>query len=164
MSQVSLGLTVTAAQATIGYQEFTAELCLPQASLPPDLTLRVFAGGIPALSGESFLIDNIEVFPSDVAQNPSLVRCSGTEEPEAYDGVTGIMCIAENNGQGIRAAFTIRNNLYFVKERSMYVTASDGINEPALWQVEELPGDVSSLPLGSWNRGARRALERRRRA
>ncbi|MFZ0977902.1 MAG: hypothetical protein WAN23_00750, partial [Candidatus Acidiferrales bacterium] len=98
MSQVGLGLTVTAAQATIGYEEFTAELCPPQASLPPDLTLRVFAGLTPAPSGESFLVDNIEIFPTDVAQNPSLVRCSGTEEPEAYDGVTGIMSIAENNG------------------------------------------------------------------
>lgn len=144
MSQVGLGLTVTAAQATIGYEEFTAELCPPQASLPPDLTLRVFAGLTPAPSGESFLVDNIEIFPTDVAQNPSLVRCSGTEEPEAYDGVTGIMSIAENNGQGIRAAFTIRNNLYFVKERSMYVTANDGINEPALWQVEEVSNQVGT--------------------
>jgi len=72
------------------------------------------------------------------------VRCSGTEEPEAYDGVTGIMSIAENNGQGIRAAFTIRNNLYFVKERSMYVTADDGVNEPALWQVEEVSNQVGT--------------------
>ena len=66
------------------------------------------------------------------------MRASGTETPEAYDGITGIMSIAENNGQGIRAAFTLRNNLYFVKERSMYVTATDGVNEPALWQVEEV--------------------------
>ena len=144
MSQVGLGLSVTAAQATTSYQEFVAELCPPQASLPSDLTLRVYADGIPAPSGESFLIDNIEVFPTDTAQNPSLVRCSGTEEPEAYDGVTGIMSIAENNGQGIRAAFTIRNNFYFVKERSTYVTADDGVNEPALWQVEEVSNQVGT--------------------
>ena len=78
---------------------------------------------LPAPSGESFLVDNIEIFPTNAAQNASLVRASATEEPESYDGVSGIMSIAENNGQGIRAAFTLRNNLYFVKERSMYVTA-----------------------------------------
>ena len=72
------------------------------------------------------------------------MRASGTEEPEAYDGVSGIMSIAENNGQGIRAAFTLRNNLYFVKERSMYVTATDGVNEPALWQVEEVSNQVGT--------------------
>ena len=54
------------------------------------------------------------------------------------------MSIAENNGQGIRAAFTLRNNLYFVKERSMYVTATDGVNEPALWQVEEVSNQVGT--------------------
>ncbi|HEX4076025.1 MAG TPA: hypothetical protein VHX49_11550, partial [Candidatus Acidoferrales bacterium] len=144
MSQIGLGLSVTAGQATTDYQEFIAELCPPQGSVPSDITLRAYADGIPAPSGESFLIDNIEVFPTNVAQNPSLVRCSGTEEPEAYDGVTGIMSIAENNGQGIRAAFTIRNNLYFVKERSMYVTADDGVNEPALWQVEEVSNQVGT--------------------
>jgi hypothetical protein len=144
MSQVGLGLSVTAAQATTVYQEITAELCPPQASLPSDLTLRVYADGTPAPSGESFLIDNIEVFPTNAAQNPSLVRASGTEEPEAYDGVTGIMSVAENNGQGIRAAFALRNNLYFVKERSMYVTANDGVNEPALWQVEEVSNQVGT--------------------
>ncbi|MFY9690032.1 MAG: hypothetical protein WAJ86_08860, partial [Candidatus Acidiferrales bacterium] len=144
MGQVGLGLSVSAAQATTNYQEFIVELCPPQGSLPSDLTLRVYTDGVAAPSGESFLIDNIEIFPTNVAQNPSLVRCSGTEEPEAYDGVTGIMSIAENNGQGIRAAFTIRNNLYFVKERSMYVTADDGVNEPALWQVEEVSNQVGT--------------------
>jgi hypothetical protein len=95
-------------------------------------------------SGESFLVDNIEIFPTNAAQNSSLVRASGMDEPEAYDGVTGVMSIAENNGQGIRAAFTLRNNLYFVKERSLYVTATDGVNEPALWQVEEVSNQVGT--------------------
>lgn len=58
--------------------------------------------------------------------------------------MTGIQSIAGNNGQGIRAAFTLRNNLYFVKERSLYMTATDGVNEPALWQVEEVSNNVGS--------------------
>ncbi len=144
MGQLGTGLAITPSQATTGYQEFTVDLFGPQASLPSDLRLRVYADGTPGPSGESFLIDNIEVFPTNAAQNPSLVRGSGTEDPEAYDGVTGIMSIAENNGQGIRAAFTLRNNLYFVKERSMYVTATDGVNEPALWQVEEVSNQVGT--------------------
>jgi hypothetical protein len=144
MGQLGTGLAITPSQATTVYQEFTGDLFAPQASLPPDLHLRVYGDGTPGPSGESFLIDNIEVFPTSAAQNPSLVRGSGTENPEAYDGVTGIMSIAENNGQGIRAAFTLRNNLYFVKERSMYVTATDGVNEPALWQVEEVSNQVGT--------------------
>jgi len=142
--QLGAGLAVTYAQATTSYQEFIADLFTPQSSLPSDLELRVYADGTPAPSGESFLVDNIEIFPTNAAQNPTLVRASGTEEPEAYDGVSGIMSIAENNGQGIRAAFTLRNNLYFVKERSLYVTANDGVNEPALWQVEEVSNKVGT--------------------
>jgi hypothetical protein len=142
--QIGTGLAVTPAQATTSYQEFIADLFPAQTSLPQDLTLRVYADGTPGPSGESFLVDNIEVFLTNAAENPSLVRGSGAEEPEAYDGVTGIMSIAENNGQGLRAAFTLRNNLYFVKERSMYVTATDGVNEPSLWQVEEVSNKVGT--------------------
>lgn len=89
-------------------------------------------------------MDNIEVFLTNAATNASIVRASATEQPESYDGVSGLMEIAVNNGQGIRAAFVLRNNLYFVKEHSMYVTASDGVNEPALWQVEEVSNKVGT--------------------
>ncbi len=142
--QFGSGLAVSATQATTSYQEFAADLFPAQASLPQDLILRVYADGFPAPAGESFLVDCIEIFPTNAAENPSLVRASGTEEPESYNGVTGIMDIAENNGQGIRAAFTLRNNLYFVKERSLYVTATDGVNEPSLWQVEEVSNQVGT--------------------
>ncbi|MGA9883590.1 MAG: hypothetical protein WBQ34_07720 [Candidatus Acidiferrales bacterium] len=142
--QVGAGMGIAFTQATTVYQEFIADLFPAQASLPADLLLRVYADGFPAPSGESFVIDCIEIFPTNASQNPSLVRASGTDEPEAYDGVTGIMSIADNNGQGLRAAFTLRNNLYFVKERSLYVTATDGVNEPALWQVEEVSNRVGT--------------------
>ena len=144
LGQIGQGMAVTAVQAGTGFVEFTADLFTPQTTLPTDLTLRVYADGIPAPSGESFYMDNIEIFATNAAQNASLVRASSTETPEGYDGVTGIQSIAENNGQGIRAAFTLRNNLYFVKERSLYVTATDGVNEPALWQVEEVSNQVGT--------------------
>ena len=142
--QLGAGIAVTASEASTTYQEFVADLFAPQASLPSDLVLRVYADGTPAPSGETFLVDCIEVFETNAAQNSSLVRASGSEAPEAYDGVTGIMSIAENNGQGIRAAFKLRNNLYFAKEGSLYVTATDGVNEPALWQVEEVSNKVGT--------------------
>jgi hypothetical protein len=142
--QIATGIAVTAAQVSTAYAEFTVDLFTPQATLPADLTLRVYADGVPAPSGESFYVDCIEVFPTNAAQNASLVRASSSTAPESYDGVTGIQSIAENNGQGIRAAFTLRNNLYFAKERSLYVTATDGVNEPALWQVSEVSNKVGT--------------------
>ena len=144
MGPIGTGLAITTSQTSLLYQEFTADLFPPQASIPGDLELRVYADGTPSPSGGYFLVDNIEIFETNAAQDASLVRGSATEAPESYDGVSGIMSIAENNGQGIRAAFTLRNNLYFVKERSMYVTATDGVNEPALWQVEEVSNQVGT--------------------
>ncbi len=143
--QVGAGISVTAVQAGNSYLEFSAQLFGPQVSLPSDLQLRVYADDTPGPSGEFFLVDNIEIFLTNASANASIVRASATEQPESYDGVTGLMEIAVNNGQGVRAAFVLRNNLYIVKEHSTYVTATDGVNEPALWQVEEVSNKVGTL-------------------
>lgn len=142
--QIGTGLAITAQQATQEYQEFTADLLAPQTSLPSDLILRVYADLTPGPAGEYFVVDNIEIFETKAPQNASLVRASATNAPESYDGVSGIMEVAVENGQGIRAAFTLRNILYLVKERSMYATADDGVNEPALWEIEEVSNQVGT--------------------
>ncbi|HEU5410596.1 MAG TPA: hypothetical protein VFU57_06225 [Candidatus Acidoferrales bacterium] len=138
------GLAVSALQATSGYQEFTAPLLPFELSLPDDLVLQVYADGTPSPSGESFFLDCIEIFPTNAAQNPSVVRASRNSDPEAYDGVQGLIEVAPNNGQAIRSAFVIRNNLYFVKERSLYVTTDNGTSEPAFWDVEEVSNSVGT--------------------
>jgi hypothetical protein len=55
-----------------------------------------------------------------------------------------MLSVAENNGQAIRAAFELRERLYFVKEHSMYVTQDDGTNEPALWTISEVSQRVGT--------------------
>ena len=141
---IGAGLAVTALQATTSYVEYTAQLFPPQTSIPSDMVLRVYADGVPAPSGESFLVDNIEIFPTLQPQNASIVRASRALNAESYDGITGLMEVAENNGQGIRAAFKLRNYLYFVKERSLFVTTNDGVNEPDLWSIEEVSNKVGT--------------------
>ena len=46
--QIGTGIAVAATQLTTAYQEFTADLFAPQPSLPSDLTLRVYADGMPS--------------------------------------------------------------------------------------------------------------------
>ena len=132
------GLTVTAAAATTSWTEYVAELTPPLASIPSDLVLRVYADGTPAPSSESFVVDNIEIFPTSDPVNGSVVRSSRVESPESYDGVTGFLSIAEEDGQQVHAAFVLRGNLYFVKDRSLHATADDGVNEPSLWAITEV--------------------------
>jgi hypothetical protein len=141
---IGAGLAVAALQATTSYVEYVGQLIPPQISIPNDMVLRVYADGVPSPSGASFLADNIEIFPTLQPQNASIIRASRALNAESYDGITGLLEVAENNGQGIRAALRLRNYLYFVKERSLFVTADDGVNEPDLWSIEEVSNKVGT--------------------
>src|SRR6267154_325683 len=131
------GLQLTPAQLTTSHAEFTAQLTAPLATVPSALVLRVYADTTPNQNGQLY-IDSIEIFPTAHPLNSSLVRASRVEDPESYDGVDGLLSIAENNGQAIRAAFKLRERLYFVKEHSLHATQDDGTNEPALWSIAEI--------------------------
>ncbi len=67
-----------------------------------------------------------------------MVRCSKAGDPESYDGVSGLLEAAPGDGTCVRAAFELRGILYLVKERSLYSTQDDGVNEPAAWTVNEI--------------------------
>jgi hypothetical protein len=131
------GLQLTPAQLTTTYAEYTAQLTAPLTTIPGDLVLRVYADTTPNQNGQLY-IDSIEIFPTAQPLNTSLVRASRVEDPESYDGINGLLSIAENNGQAIRAAFKLRERLYFVKEHSLHATQDDGTNEPALWSIAEI--------------------------
>jgi hypothetical protein len=141
------GLVVTAAQANAlpanTFGEFTAVLTDPLGSIPGDLLLRVYADGTPN-SGSGFALDNIELFPTAQPYNASLVRASLAEDPESYDGLSGLLSVSEDDGQAVRAAFELRGQLYFVKEHSMHSTQDDGVNEPAEWAITEVSRTVGT--------------------
>jgi hypothetical protein len=137
------GLQLTAAQLTTSYVEYSAQLTAPLATIPSDLVLRVYADGTPTQNGQ-FYIDSIEIFPTTQPVNASLVRASRVEDAESYDGIDGLLSVAENNGQAIRAAFKLRERLYFVKEHSLHVTQDDGTNEPSLWAIAEVSRKVGT--------------------
>src|SRR5258707_371722 len=137
------GLQLTAAQLTTSYVEYAAQLNAPLATIPNDLVLRVYADGTPNQNGQ-FYIDAIEIFPTAQPVNASLVRASRVADPESYDGINGLLSVAENNGQAIRAAFKLRERLYFVKEHSLHVTQDDGTNEPSLWAIAEVSRKVGT--------------------
>ena len=140
------GVSVPAAQTSTGaWKEFIAPIVPAPGfpTIPPDLVLRVYADGTPTLNA-GFLVDNIEIFPTAQPYNTSLVRASFAEDPESYDGVTGFLSVSENDGQTVRAAFLLRERLYFVKDRSLHVTEDDGVNEPASWTINEVSNAVGT--------------------
>ena len=140
------GISVPAAQITSSaWTEFIAPITPPTVFLnvPSDLVLRVYANGTPT-NGAGFLVENIEIFPTATPYNTSLVRASRADDPESYDGVTGYMGVSESDGQTVRAAFLLRENLYLVKDRSIYVTSDDNVNEPAGWTINEVSVTVGT--------------------
>ncbi len=104
--------------------------------------LRTFED-LPATS-ESALVDSIEIFPTAQPVNLAQVRASYAEDPESYDAISGILSVAEKNGQAVRAAFKLREQLYFVKEHSFYTTQDDGVNEPDKWTLSQISNMVGT--------------------
>src|SRR5260370_10068127 len=137
------GLQLTPAQLTTSYVEYSAELTAPLATIPSDLVLPVYADGTPTQNGQ-FYIDAIEIFPTTQPVNASLVRASRVEDAESYDGIDGLLNVAENNGQAIRAAFQLRERLYFGKGHSVHETQDAGTNEPSLWAIAEVSRKVGT--------------------
>ena len=140
---LDVGLDVAATSLTTQFQEFTGVLTSGIISpTPTDLLLRVYADGLNLNCGVIF--DNIEAYPTTQPYNSGIVRASRAEDPESYDGVDGLLSVAENNGQAVRAAFVLRDQLYFVKEHSIYSTRDDGVNEPADWTLSEVSNIVGT--------------------
>jgi hypothetical protein len=140
------GISVPAAQvSSSAWTEFIAPLTPTSViePIPSDLLLRVYADGTPT-NGAGFLLDNIEIFPTATPYNTSLVRASFADDPESYNGVTGYLGVSEADGQSVRAAFVLRERLYFVKDRSCFVTEDDGVNEPAAWTITEISQTVGT--------------------
>jgi hypothetical protein len=140
------GISVPAAQITsAAWTEFIAPITASTGiqTIPSDLVLRVYADGTPTFNA-GFMVENIEIFPTAQPYNTSLVRASYADDPESYDGVTGFMNVSEDDGQTVRAAFLLRERMYLVKDRSMHVTADDGVNEPASWTINEVSKSVGT--------------------
>jgi hypothetical protein len=140
---IDVGFDVAATSLTTKFKEFTGVLTSGIISpIPTDLLLRVYADGLNLNCGVIF--ENIEIYPSAQPYNASIVRASRAEDPESYDGVDGLLSIAEDNGQAVRAAFVLRDQLYFVKDHSIYSTRDDGVNEPADWTLSEVSNCVGT--------------------
>lgn len=72
----------------------------------PTLNLQVEtgAGGIFANAAECY-VDELDIFPEDEPFAESVVYVSGPDDPEAIDGVKGLVIPTENDGQAVRCCW-----------------------------------------------------------
>lgn len=143
-ASIDIGLDITASALTTSFVEYTGVLTAGLASIPSDLLLRVYMDGTPTF-GADLNVDNIEIYPTLEPFNSTLIRCSKVEDPESFDGVTGILQPSPQNGQLVRCCYVLRNLLRIVKDSSLFVTMDDGTNEPDQWEVQEVSSKVGTL-------------------
>jgi len=138
----TVGLAVPVASLKTTYTEFTATLTdntFP--NVPTDLALQVYVDGT-LTNGTVVLIDSIEPYPTPTPFNYSTARFSHAFNPESFDGTTGQIQVRPGDGQQLRAAFPIRNNLYLAKDHYLGYVTDDGVNEPAAWAFNEVDASI----------------------
>lgn len=134
------------------YKSFSGLLTNPLSSIPADLVLSVqVVVGINQIS--SVVIDEIEVYPTNQPTLATIIRASGVEDPESYNGLTGLLEPAPENGQRVTSCFVIRNLLYMAKERSLYVTQDDGVSEPSQWTIQEVSSKIGTPSIRGVGKG-----------
>jgi hypothetical protein len=146
------GFQLSYSQLTANWQEFSGQFWAGTQPIPADAVL-VSTGGSGA-NGSSVLtpatqcldIDSIEIYPMAAATTPSLVYASRPGQPAAYDGLRGLVSVAENDGQALRSVFVIRGTAYGVKERSMYSITDNG-QDPIDWPVNPVSETVGTPSL-----------------
>lgn len=111
-------------------------LTVPFQQVPKDLVIRVYATGIAA--GADVLVDRIEPFITDEPVSTTSLLASYYDNFEAFDALTSVLGVAEQNQQPVRNAFSLFDNLYIVKTGSFVSTTDNGITEPSGWTVREV--------------------------
>lgn len=115
------------------------------AVIPSDTVLRIYVLGTTI--GGTNNLDEVEIFPTNQPFISTTLRASYNSNPESFDGVTGRIGISNFDGQAIKACFKLRDNLYVVKEGSLYVTQDNGQTEPFGWTVSTISDTIGTCSI-----------------
>lgn len=148
-SATPLGGLVYALQASIridisqsSFTKLSVVCDVMPGTIPSDITLRVYGDNFSL--GDQVWIDCIEISPATNPVNTSLARVSRVEDPETYSGLDGFLQPADGVGQSMNSAFVLRDFLYLVKDKSLFVTADDSGAEPANWSIRQVSSEIGS--------------------
>jgi hypothetical protein len=138
--------SVTPLQVGVNFIEFIGSILPAQANIDSAAVFYIYGGevGTPIGNGAAYTVDNIEIFPTLTPVN-DFWRVSNINDPEAYDGVTGILQPAASDGTVNRTGFVLRDILYMVKDRSFYSTQQTAGSEPSGWTINEVSRSVGTV-------------------
>jgi len=140
--------TIIAAISTARYQRLSGTLMTSHTTIPADAVLRVYTNGT-LNNGAFILLDEMEIYPTLVPNNTTLLRASYIINPESFSGVTGVIGVSQLNGEAVRRTFKLRDNFYIQKEGSWFSTSDNGTSEPDGWQVNTISLKVGACSVNS---------------
>lgn len=147
-TQGSLGmLTVPAASLNGSMAYYSGAIGATGATVPTDLLLRVYVNG--TLSANAYVFfDEIAVYPTNQPYRTAEVRASYAENPEGFDGVTGLLEPSDFGDQLVTAVGKIRTTLYLLSDPGFAETSDNGIGEPGEegsgWQITLISAKVGT--------------------
>lgn len=120
-------------------------------TVPSSLVLRLYATNIT--NNSTVIVDRIEPFDASQPVNLSDVAASYNGAPESVAAVTGNVGLSARNNQATNGAFVMYDQLYFLKQQSMFVTSDSKNDEPASWDVHEVSNRVGTCSIWSYDVG-----------
>ena len=144
LSQMST--TVQVFSGTLLTQIFTS-------AVPSTLQLRLYVSGMGANS--DCLIDRAEVFPTSAPYLGAQVYGSYINDLEAIDASDngGIIDTTSENTQFCYGGFVMHNQLFLLKESSMYSTEDNPNSEPGGWSLKEVSNKVGACGIHAYDVG-----------
>lgn len=118
-------------------------------SLPVGALIRVYITGNPAST--VITLDECEFIFTDNPYRDNLMRVSYVDNPEAFDGVTGVLG-PKNDESPLRNTFEIRDQLYIVSGDRLHST-KDLVSEPSEWTVQEVADRCGSISVFACDQG-----------
>lgn len=124
----------------------------------PNLQLRVWAQGLGV--NADVLIDRIEVFPTKTPYLLAQVYGSYVDDPEAIDASDngGIIDTSTENAQTCYGGFVMHDNLFLLKQASMYATENNPNSEPGGWSLREVSNRVGACGIHAYDTGEEWAI------
>jgi hypothetical protein len=120
-------------------------------SVPPDLMLQAYGANLA--SGVTVEIDRFEIYPLNQPVLTTDLIASYFDNDEAFDGVTGLLGVGEENNQPAIGAFVNYDILYVLKTNSMFSTQDSPNNEPAGWTIREVSNKIGTCGILAYDYG-----------
>lgn len=144
--------TLALSSMTTSQAVYTGTLLVTKfATVPSNLVIRLYATNLT--NGSTVTVDRIEPFDISQPVNLSDVAASYAGQPEAVAAITGNVGLSARNNQATNGAFVMYDQLYFLKQQSMFVTSDSKGDEPADWDVHEVSNRVGTCSIWSYDVG-----------